>query len=251
MKNFIVIENVNKYYESEGKLPDYYAVDVTNFSISRGEFFCILGPSGCGKSTLLSMMAGFEDPTNGKVFINGREVTAPNPKNVSVFQQYGLFPWRTVENNVKFGLEFKEGYSDNKKTELVNKYLQLVGLEGYKYAKPHELSGGMKQRVAIARSLVVQPDVLFMDEPFGALDEMTRLKLGKELLRIWKEEKVTIVYVTHNIDESIYLGDRIAVMSPSPGKIKEIIEIKKARPRDLASKECDAVKKKILGHFGI
>ncbi|HLC69820.1 MAG TPA: ABC transporter ATP-binding protein [Patescibacteria group bacterium] len=247
---FINVENVNKLFRGKNKNSDEYALDYVNFSIKKGEFFCILGPSGCGKSTLLNMMAGFELPTNGKIVIDNNEMKEPSPKYISVFQEYGLFPWRSVSTNIGFGLEFSDK-KETTKNKTLEEYTKLVGLDAFKHKSPVELSGGMKQRVALARALAVHPEVLFMDEPFGALDEITRITLQKELLRIWEEKQITIIFVTHNIESAIALGDRIAVMTPHPGKIKKIINLQIDRPRDIASQEFENIKKDILLEFGI
>ncbi len=226
------------------------AVEDISLSIKEGEFFCILGPSGCGKTTLLNLMGGFDVPSKGTVSVGGKLIKQPNTNYISVFQQYGLLPWRNVIDNVRLGLEIG-GLSYQEQIETTKHYLSLVGLEKVQDKAINELSGGMKQRVAIARALAVKPKILLMDEPFGALDEMTRLKLEKELLRIWKQENVTIVFVTHNIDDAIYLSDRIAIMGNNPGNLKEIIDVSIARPRDITSSEADSIKKRIFELFDI
>lgn len=245
----IVVKNVNKCF-SFGQPDELYALDITNLIIKKGEFFCLLGPSGCGKTTLLNILAGFEKPTNGKVLINGKEITKPDNKYITVFQEHGLFPWRTVLGNVKFGLEIKKS-EKSKINKIALRYIKLVGLEGFESSYPDELSGGMKQRVAIARALAVKPEIIFMDEPFGALDTLTRLKMQEEFIRIWQETQKTIIFVTHNIDEAIYLGDRVAVMSPRPGKIKKIFNILIERPRHKLDEQLLNVKKEIYGEFGL
>ena len=192
--------------------------------IEKGEFICLLGPSGCGKSTLLNALAGFETVDEGSVKINGQEVKEPSPGNVTIFQNYGLLPWRTVLKNVELGLEAKK-VPKVQKREIAEKTLDLVGLSNFKNAYPNQLSGGMKQRVSIARALAVSPDIIFMDEPFGALDAITRMKLQDDILQIAREEKKTIIFVTHDIEEAVFLADRIVVMTPNPGKIKSIINV--------------------------
>ncbi|OGH88365.1 MAG: hypothetical protein A3J93_04920 [Candidatus Magasanikbacteria bacterium RIFOXYC2_FULL_42_28] len=248
--SLIQIQNVNKLYTGAIKQDENYALDMVNFDIKPGEFFCVLGPSGCGKTTLLNIMAGFEKPTNGKIIINGSEVTGPSPKNIVVFQEYGLFPWKTVEKNIEFPLNLNKT-NEETKSKIIKEILELVNLSDFANKTPAELSGGMKQRVALARALVVQPEILFMDEPFAALDEMTRIKLERELLKIWKGRKITVVFVTHNIDSAITLGDRIAVMTPCPGKIKNILDVNLKRPRDITSNEFENLKKEILVEFDI
>ncbi|MBS3057724.1 MAG: ABC transporter ATP-binding protein [Candidatus Diapherotrites archaeon] len=245
----IVVTNVNKCF-SLGQPEELYALDMTNLVIKKGEFFCLLGPSGCGKTTLLNILAGFEKPTNGRVLIEGKEVTGPNPKYITIFQEHGLFPWRSVLDNVKFGLEANAMGSQQMK-KIAMKYIKLVGLEGFEKSYPRELSGGMKQMVAIARALAVDPEIIFMDEPFGALDTMTRIRMQEELIRIFREMHKTIIFVTHNIDEAIYLGDRVAVMSPRPGKIKKIFAISIERPRHRSDKRLLNIKKEIYKEFGL
>ena len=245
----IYVKNVNKCFKS-GEVGKLYALDTINLTIKKGEFFCLLRPSGCGKTTLLNVLAGFEKPTNGKVFINESEVKHPNPKYVTVFQEHGLFSWRNVLGNVKFGLEIT-GEEKLKSDKISMKYINLVGLKGFENSYPEELSGGMKQRVAIARALAVDPEIIFMDEPFGALDTLTRIKMQEELIRIWQKTRKTIIFVTHNIDEAIYLGDRVAVMSQRPGKIKNIFNISIKRPRDKLNKDLLHIKKTIFQELGL
>ena len=201
-----------------------------NLEIKDGEFLTIVGPSGCGKSTLLEIMAGLVKATSGCIYINGKPSNAPDRDRGIVFQGYALFPWRTVLGNVAYGLEEK-GVPEKKRIEICMEYISLVGLSGFENHYPHELSGGMKQRVAIARALAYDPDILLMDEPFAALDAMTREILQTEVLRIWDETKKTVIFVTHNIEEAVFLADRIAVMSGRPGVIKKIIDVPLLRPR--------------------
>ncbi len=247
-ENQIVIKNVNKTYPI-GKTGELYALDVTNLTIKRGEIFCLLGPSGCGKTTLLNILAGFEKPTNGRVLIDGKQVTEPNKRYITVFQEGGLFGWQTVLQNIKFGLDIA-GVDRKKAEETAEKYIKMVRLEGSENRYPSELSGGMKQRVAIARALAIDPEIIFMDEPFGALDTMPRMRMQRELIDVWEKSRKTIVFVTHNIDEALYLGDRVAVMSPGPGKIKRIFEIPAKRPRQLWDKKLLQTKQKIYDEFG-
>jgi NitT/TauT family transport system ATP-binding protein len=203
-----------------------------NLDARDGEFLCIVGPSGCGKSTLLNIVGGFLKPTNGEVWIDGEPVTAPDPRRIFVFQERGVFPWLTVEGNVGFGL-FRLSRWD--KEQRIARYVKLVGLSGFEKAYPQELSGGMKQRLEVARALAVNPDMLFLDEPFGALDSITRLIMRRELLRIWEAEKKTILFVTHDIEESVQLADRVVVLSARPGSIRRIVEIDIPHPRDISS----------------
>ncbi len=219
---YIEIENVSKtFMQKEEK---FTVLDRVTLGIEKGEFICLLGPSGCGKSTLLNALAGFETVDEGSVKINGQEVKEPSPRNVTIFQNYGLLPWRTVLKNVELGLEAKK-VPKVQKREIAEKTLDLVGLSNFKNAYPNQLSGGMKQRVSIARALAVSPDIIFMDEPFGALDAITRMKLQDDILQIAREEKKTIIFVTHDIEEAVFLADRIVVMTPNPGKIKSIINV--------------------------
>ncbi|WP_342655591.1 ABC transporter ATP-binding protein [Pseudomonas sp. F3-2] len=201
-----------------------------DLDVREGEFLSILGPSGCGKSTFLNILAGLANKTGGSLSIDGKALQGINKNQGVVFQGYALLPWRTVLDNIAVGLEIR-GVGKAERLERAREYLDLVGLNGFASRYPHELSGGMRQRVAIARSLVYEPDVLLMDEPFAALDAQTRESLQDELLRIWDLHKKTIVFITHSLDEAIFLSDRVAVMTPRPGRIKEIIDIDLARPR--------------------
>jgi NitT/TauT family transport system ATP-binding protein len=204
--------------------PGVTALQDVNLTIADGEFFVIVGPSGCGKTTLLDLLAGLSQPTSGHAYLNGEPITGPGLDRGIVFQQYALFPWRTAQGNVEFGLEAK-GLRRRERAALASDYLKLVGLAGFADRYPHQLSGGMKQRVAIARSLAYDPQVLLMDEPFAALDAQTRDHLQDELLRIWAQTGKTIVFITHGIDEAVYLGQRVAVMTSRPGRIKEIVTV--------------------------
>ncbi|HXI14299.1 MAG TPA: ABC transporter ATP-binding protein [Thermoanaerobaculia bacterium] len=202
-----------------------------NLEIHEGEFVCLLGPSGCGKSTLLNIAAGFIRPSSGEVTIDGSKVEGPDPRRIFVFQERGVFPWLTVEGNIAFGL-FALGGAEQRRR--IDHYVKLVGLTGFERAYPHELSGGMKQRLEVARALAVNPDVLFLDEPFGALDSITRLLMRRELLRIWEAERKTILFVTHDIDESVQLADRVVVMSARPAHIQKVVTINIPHPRDIS-----------------
>lgn len=209
----------------------FTALNDINFDIYGSEFISILGPSGCGKSTLLDILAGLSAQSTGTVCIDGEAVVGPDSKRGIVMQGYALFPWRTVRKNVEYGLELQK-VPKNMRHEISEKYINLVGLEKFVNYRPNELSGGMKQRVAIARALAYDPQILLMDEPFGALDAQTREVLQDELLNIWSTTQKTIVFVTHSIDEAIYLSDRVVVLSPAPGEIKRIFPINLRRPRN-------------------
>lgn len=224
---FLQINNVNKQFTKQKVASD--VLSQINLDIEEGEFISILGPSGCGKSTLLSIVAGLTKPTSGEVLLNGKKITKPGRDRGMVFQQAALFPWMTVEENVMFPL--RKEMKKQEAREVVHRYLQMVQLSNYAKNNPHELSGGMQQRVAIARALSMNPQVLLMDEPFGALDEQTRARLHHELEKIWIETKKTILFVTHSISESIKLSDRIIVMGTRPGVILEDIQVKIPRPR--------------------
>ena len=207
------------------------ALSSVDLEIGVGEFVCLVGPSGCGKTTLINLMAGFEKASDGSVIIDGKPVSGPDPDHIMIFQDYGLYPWRTVLGNVLFGLQAR-GIPAVEARDRAEATLELVGLRQAAEKHPHELSGGMKQRVAIARALAVEPSVLFMDEPFAALDAFTRLHLQDELLRIWTEKKPTVVFVTHDLDEAIALGQRVVLMAPAPGRIKRILEVTLPQPRE-------------------
>jgi NitT/TauT family transport system ATP-binding protein len=202
----------------------FTALEDITLDVRDGEFFVIVGPSGCGKSTLLDLLGGLTRPTRGQIVLDGKTISGPGLDRGMVFQQYALFPWRTALGNVEFGLEAK-GMPDAQRKRVARDYLGVVGLQGFENRYPHELSGGMKQRVAIARSLAYDPEVLMMDEPFAALDAQTREMLQAELLTIWKRSGKTIVFITHGIDEAIFLGQRVAIMTSRPGRIKQLIEI--------------------------
>jgi NitT/TauT family transport system ATP-binding protein len=237
------IKGVNKQFLADGK--EMKALHDINLSIRENEFVCFIGPSGCGKTTLLRIVAGLEDPTSGTVTLDGDPIRGPSPERGMVFQEYSLFPWRTVLDNTVFGLELKRVPAAEQK-RLGRQYLKMVGLEGFETRYPHELSGGMKQRVAIARALVNNPKALLMDEPFGALDAQTRNTMQSELLRIWEEEKKTVIFVTHSVDEAIYLADTIVIMSARPGRIKDVIPIPLTRPRSRTSSAVNQIRDRIL-----
>jgi NitT/TauT family transport system ATP-binding protein len=200
------------------------AVYEVNMNINPNEFIVLVGPSGCGKSTLLHMVAGLIRPTSGRILLDGKEITDPGPDRAVVFQQAALYPWLTISGNVEFGLSEK-GLGKKERKQIVEKYIAMMGLEGFEKAYPHELSGGMQHRVSIARSYAVNPDILLMDEPFAALDAQLRMVMQEELLKLWVNEKHTIIFVTHSVEEAIYLGDKVVMMGRRPGTIKKIIDI--------------------------
>ncbi len=210
------------------KYGDTVALDGVSLSIEKGEFICLIGPSGCGKTTLLNSIAGFEKIDQGSIVIDGEPVKKPRIEYITIFQNYGLLPWRTVQKNVEFGLERLKTPKATRGT-IAAKYIDQVGLKGFENQYPYQLSGGQQQRVAIARALAVDPDILFMDEPFGALDAITRMKLQDDVLALSKEQNKTILFVTHDIEEAVFLADRIVVMAANPGRIKTIVKIPLSR----------------------
>ena len=245
---YIEIKEACKNYVQDGK--EFTALDHVSLDIEKGEFICLLGPSGCGKSTLLNALAGFEKVNSGSVKIDGKEVTAPSINNITIFQNYGLLPWRNVQKNVELGLESKK-VPKSERAAAAKKYLELVGLSGYEKRYPKQLSGGQQQRVAIARGLAVDPDIIFMDEPFGALDAITRMKLQEDILRISREEKKTIIFVTHDIEEAVFLADRIVVMMADPGRIKSVVKVPLGDHRDRTNENFLYVRDKIFDLFNM
>jgi len=218
----LAAQNVSVRFEKDDT--DFLAVDDVSLTIQEGEFVVIVGPSGCGKTTFMNTFAGLVRPAKGKVFIDGEEITGPSAERGVVFQQFALFPWKTVAENIEFGLKYR-GIPKEQRDEIVKKYVHLIKLEGFENSYPHELSGGMKQRVAIARVYANRPQVLLMDEPFGALDAQTRTIMQEDLSEMFLTEKRTVLFITHSVDEAIYLGDRVVIMTARPGKIKRIIPI--------------------------
>jgi NitT/TauT family transport system ATP-binding protein/sulfonate transport system ATP-binding protein len=241
------ISNLSKQYLVKGKnLP---VLDNISLSIKPGEFISIVGSSGCGKSTLLRLLIGLESEYQGSILLDGRRIVGTSLQRGIVFQEHRLFPWLTVEQNVGLGLLNAEGDEADKRAS-VQEHIELVGLKGFESAYPHQLSGGMSQRVAIARALVNRPEVLLLDEPFGALDALTRSHLQQELQRIWEQEGITMILVTHDVEEAVYLGDRIVVMQPRPGRIKRVVDVPLARPRDRSSAAFVAIEEDVLSEFG-
>ena len=225
--NLLEIKDLKKSFPK--KKGEMVAIADFDLNVEEGEFLCILGPSGCGKTTILRIIAGLESQTTGKILLNGKEIAGPGSDRGMVFQEFALFPWRTVRRNVEFGLELK-GVSAEERHERTQRYIDLVGLKGFEDYHPYQLSGGMKQRVGIARALANEPAILLMDEPFGALDAQTRNLMQKELLRIWSETRKTVIFITHSVDEAVFLGDRVLVMSRRPGIIKASIEVPRKKP---------------------
>jgi ABC-type nitrate/sulfonate/bicarbonate transport system ATPase subunit len=233
-------------YSSDGK--SVAALDGIDIDVKDGEFICIVGPSGCGKSTLLNAMGGFLSPTSGSVTIDGQPVEGPDPRRILVFQERGVFPWLTVEGNIGFGLS---KLPRDERERRIAHYVQLVRLQGFEHSYPSDLSGGMRQRLQVARALAVNPDILFLDEPFGALDSITRVIMRGELLRIWQAEKRTIVFVTHDIDEAVQLADRVVVLSSRPARIQEIVTIDIPHPRNISSARYLELRDELLKQIGL
>jgi len=223
-------------------------LDGMDFEVAEGEFVAIVGPSGCGKSTLMNILAGFEKPGAGSVLIDGRPHPGPSPQGIVISQHGSVFPWLTVQQNLMFGLSEKHGAN---KTELADHYAAMVGLKGFENAYPHELSGGMLKRVELARAFIVKPEILYLDEPFSALDALMNLRMRNELLRILAEERHTVLLITHDVDEALYMADRILVLSPRPTRIQARFELDMSHPRRLISPEMDALREAILKELGL
>ena len=244
----IELRNVHYLYASgDRRVP---ALQDVSFAVEAAEFLCLVGQSGCGKTTMLNLVAGFLAPTAGEILVGGKRVTGKGFDRGIVFQDFAqLFPWRTARRNVEFGLEMK-GLPREQRGEVAMNFLRLVGLEKFASAFPHELSGGMQQRVAIARALAYNPTVLLMDEPFAALDALTRDEMQRFLVDVWRETKKTVLYVTHNVAEAVYLADRVIVLSPHPGTVKAEVKITLPRPRDALSVPFLEYQRVIVGHLG-
>lgn len=247
----VEIKSVSKVFQLQDQ--KIHALSDANLSIHKGEFICLIGASGCGKSTLLRIIAGFEQPSAGEALMWGRPIGGPDPTRGMVFQDYALFPWLNVRDNIGFGPAAR-GLGGAEVKAIVDKFIDLVGLGKFANAYPHQLSGGMKQRVAIARVLANDAELVLMDEPFGALDAMTRERLQDELLEIWQRTKLTVVFVTHSVEEAIFLANRVVVMTPGPGRIESDNALDLPRPRDVASPEFNAVRRvlaaKLHSHHG-
>ena len=244
----VTITNVSRMFTKEDGTT-VHALDNVNLDVQNREFICIIGPSGCGKTTFLRILAGLDFPSSGTITLDDVPIKGPGPKRGMVFQEYSLFPWRSVVDNVTFGLEIC-GTNKKEARHIAMSYLELVGLSKFAKSYPNELSGGMKQRVAIARALVNDPKVLLMDEPFGAVDAQTRNRLQQELLKIWERDKKTVLFITHSVDEAVFLADRVVVFTARPGRIKEIFDINLKRPRDRTSVEANIAREKLLSSLG-
>jgi len=242
----VVVRGLSKRFRRGRE--ELLVLDAIDLEIASGEFVCILGPSGCGKSTLLNLLGGFEEADAGTIRIDGEAVTRPDPRRIFVFQDYGIFPWATVRENIALGLLRRPA---KEREEIVARYVELIGLQGFEDSYPGELSGGMKQRVAVARALAVSPEIVFMDEPLGALDSLTRLSMRRELLRIWQRERMTIALVTHDVDESLQLADRVVVMTSRPGRIAGIVPVDLPHPRDPGTAAYNAKKRELFGLLGV
>lgn len=240
------VEHLGMVYERDDE--SVAVLEDINLDVSEGEFVCIVGPSGCGKSTLLNVLAGFLSSTGGKVIIDGESVNGPDPRRILVFQERGVFPWLTVEGNIGFGLS---KLPRAQREEHIAHYVQTVRLQGFEHTYPSDLSGGMKQRLQVARALAVNPDILYLDEPFGALDSITRVIMRGELLRIWQSERRTIIFVTHDIDEAVQLADRVVVLSSRPGRIKEVLTIDIPHPRNISSPRYLELRDELLKQIGL
>ena len=246
LRSKLRMEHVSMVFDRDGKsMP---VLDDINLDVSDGEFLALVGPSGCGKSTLLNLTGGFLSPTHGSITIDGQAVHGPDPRRILVFQERGVFPWLTVEGNIGFGLS---KLSRAEREERIAHYVQMVRLHGFEHTYPSDLSGGMKQRLQVARALAVNPDILYLDEPFGALDSVTRLIMRGELLRIWQTERRTIIFVTHDIDEAVQLADRVVVLSSRPAKIEAILTIDIAHPRNISSRRYLELRDELLSKIGL
>jgi ABC-type nitrate/sulfonate/bicarbonate transport system ATPase subunit len=246
MRTKIHLKNIRMSFETDkGRLQ---VIDDVSFSVRDGEIVAIVGPSGCGKSTLMNIIAGFVDPESGSIEIDGVARTKPNPKGILISQHGSVFPWLTVQQNLMFGLD---GRPHSEKVELADHYAAMVGLKGFEHSYPHELSGGMLKRAEIARALAVKPEVLYMDEPFSALDALMGLRMRQELLRILAEEKHTVMLITHDVEEAVYLADRIFVLSPRPTRIQATFEVKAAHPRKLSDPDAQHLRVQILRELGV
>ncbi len=248
VKTKIAVRRLWMKFQKDKKSEPVNVLEDITLDIREGEFICLVGPSGCGKSTLLNIIGGFLQCTEGEVLVDGGSVKGPDPKRIFIFQENGVFPWLTVEENVAFGAKRK---TEEERRALVQHYIDMVGLSGFEKTYPRELSGGMRQRVEIARALAAEPDVLYMDEPFGALDYLTRLRLRAELVQIWEREKRTILFVTHDVEEAVQLADRVVVMGRRPARIRAIVPVDVPRPRNLDDLGCRLLRDEIFQVMGL
>jgi NitT/TauT family transport system ATP-binding protein len=244
----VELRDVEMAYPAARGNPPIEVLRKINLTVRDGEFVCLVGPSGCGKTTLLNIVAGFLEPTRGQVFAHRAPVAGPDPQRIFIFQEGGIFPWLTVEGNVGFGIK---GKTPQQRLKIVDHYLEMVGLAGFERAYPRELSGGMRQRVEIARALAADPEIIYMDEPFGALDYFTRIAMRTDLVRIWQQERKTILFVTHDIDEALQLADRVVVLGPRPSTIQATLSVELPRPRYLDDDGCLTLRANILHLLGL
>lgn len=243
--SYVVFEHIGKTYHDSRRQTDFVALENVSLSLERQELLCLLGPSGCGKSTLLNMLAGFEHPTSGQLRIGDKHIDAPGADRGMVFQQPTLMPWLTVAENIAFPLKLR-GQNKAQRREMAQPYIDMVGLTGFENHYPSELSGGMSQRVGIARALLLKPGVILMDEPFAALDAQTKEQLQEELVSIWQQSGATIIFVTHSVEEALILGTQVAVMTRGPGRIQELMPIDLPRPRDSTAPRFNEIKRHVL-----
>jgi NitT/TauT family transport system ATP-binding protein len=240
------LDHVGKVFERDGK--SIAVLEDLDLDVADGEFICLVGPSGCGKSTLLNLMGGFLSPSSGVIAIDGEPILGPDPRRILVFQERGVFPWLTVEGNIGFGLS---GLSRAEREQRIAHYVQMVRLEGFEQSYPSDLSGGMQQRLQVARALAVNPDILYLDEPFGALDSVTRMIMRGELLRIWQTERRTILFVTHDIDEAVQLADRVVILSSRPARIEDVLTIDIPHPRNISAPRYLELRDELLNRVGL
>ena len=245
----VQVEEVSKRYRNAATKEMFTSLKNVSLETDTNEFVCLLGPSGCGKSTLLKLIAGLQKADSGRITVEGNEVRKPDGSVGVVFQDYALFPWRTVRRNISIGLDVKH-IPKSEQNDKVDWAIKLVGLEKFANYYPHQLSGGMKQRVAIARALVLDSKIMLMDEPFGALDAFTRMNLQDDLIELWQKQKFAAIFVTHDVDEAVYLADKVIVMTPSPGEIKKVFSIELARPRVRTSADFNMYRSEILKQYG-
>ncbi len=243
----VVLRDLRMTFPGQRGQPPVHVIDGISLEVRRGEFVVLVGPSGCGKSTVLNILGGFQQATSGDVLVGGEPVRGPDPRRIFVFQENGVFPWLNVTDNIAFGLS-KLGPSERDQT--VRHYVEMVGLKGFEKAYPRELSGGMRQRVELARALAANPETIWMDEPFGALDYLTRLKMRADLVRIWQAERKTIVFVTHDLDEAVQLADRVVVLTARPARIATVVPIDLPRPRDMDAAGYLAARDRIFEAMG-